>query len=230
MTCAAGAPPCTRRMTSGRPILVGDALLTLAFEILADCATHPAADVRAELVAEVAKAAGARGVVQGQMLDLAAEKRSEPREPTIAHVWEIQRLKTGALIACACETGAILARATASERAALRAFGQQLGLAFQIADDLLDAEGDEAPSARRRERIAVRARRRSSGSWEPRSRGRFSPKRKKRRSKRWLPSAPRPTVSLRPRALRQHALSRFFESSGRVRPAAARARLNVCVA
>jgi len=125
-------------------ILVGDALLTLAFEILADRATHAAADVRAELVAEIAKAAGARGMVQGQMLDLAAEKRSEPKEPTIAQVREIQRLKTGALIACACETGAILAQATASERAALRAFGQQLGLAFQIADDFLDAEGDEA--------------------------------------------------------------------------------------
>jgi farnesyl diphosphate synthase len=80
-------------------ILVGDALLTLAFEILADRATHPAADVRAELVAEIAKAVGARGMVQGQRLDLAAEKRSEPREPTIAQVREIQRLKTGARFA-----------------------------------------------------------------------------------------------------------------------------------
>src|SRR5262249_37247878 len=116
----------------------------MAFEILADGQTHPDSGVRAALVAEVPRSAGARGMVQGQMLDLAAEKRGEPTEPTIAHVRELQRLKTGGLIACACDAGAILAEATESERAAIRAFGEQLGLAFQIAYDFLDAEGDEA--------------------------------------------------------------------------------------
>jgi farnesyl diphosphate synthase len=138
-----GRPTVHKAYDEWTAILVGDALLTLAFEIFASPETHPAPHVRAELVAEVARAAGARGMVQGQMLDLAAEKRNEPAAPTLADVREIQWLKTGALIACACEAGAILAQATASQRAALRAFGQQLGLAFQIADDLLDAEGDE---------------------------------------------------------------------------------------
>ncbi len=123
-------------------ILAGDALLTLAFEILSRPATHQDAGVRAELVLTLARAAGARGMVEGQMLDLEADKRGDPAEPTVAHVRTLQALKTGALIACACETGAILAQATADDRSALRRFGEQLGLAFQIADDLLDAEGD----------------------------------------------------------------------------------------
>jgi farnesyl diphosphate synthase len=123
-------------------ILAGDALLTLAFEILARRQTHPDAGVRAELVLALATAAGARGMVRGQMIDLAAEKRGEPPKPTLEHIRELQSLKTGALIACACEAGAILAGATAHERAALRRYGDELGLAFQIADDLLDAEGD----------------------------------------------------------------------------------------
>ncbi len=124
-------------------ILAGDALLTLAFEILAQDETHADARVRARLVAEVAKAAGGRGMVKGQMLDLAAEKRGEPASPTVEHIRELQGLKTGALIACACEAGAILAQAAPRERAALREYGLRLGLTFQIADDLLDAEGDE---------------------------------------------------------------------------------------
>jgi farnesyl diphosphate synthase len=99
--------------------------------------------VRAELVAEVAKAAGGGGMVKGQMLDLAAEKRGDPANPTVEHIRKLQGLKTGALIACACEAGAILAQAAPGNRAALREYGRQLGLAFQIADDLLDAEGDE---------------------------------------------------------------------------------------
>jgi farnesyl diphosphate synthase len=139
-----GRPTVHKAYDEWTAILVGDALLTMAFEILADSRTHPDARVRAALVAEVAGSAGARGMVQGQMLDLAAEKRGEPAEPTVAQVRELQRLKTGALIACACEAGAILAEASESERVAMRAFGEQLGLAFQIADDLLDAEGDEA--------------------------------------------------------------------------------------
>ncbi len=138
-----GQPTLHKAYDEWTAILAGDALLTLAFEILAASDTHPEARVRAELVSEVAKAAGARGMVKGQMLDLAAEKRGEPAKPTVTQVRELQGLKTGALIACACEAGAILAQASAAERAALRKYGEQLGLAFQIADDLLDAEGDE---------------------------------------------------------------------------------------
>jgi farnesyl diphosphate synthase len=123
-------------------ILTGDALLTLAFEIVSRPAAHANASVRAEFVLTLAKAAGARGMVEGQMLDLEADKRGEPPEPSPAHVRTLQSLKTGALIACACEAGAILAQADADDRAALRRYGEQLGLAFQIADDLLDAEGD----------------------------------------------------------------------------------------
>jgi len=123
-------------------ILAGDALLTLAFEILSRPGTHAEAAVRAELVLTLAKAAGARGMVEGQMLDLEADKRGEPAKPSLPHIATLQSLKTGALIACACETGAILAQAQPDDRAALRRYGWQLGLAFQIADDLLDAEGD----------------------------------------------------------------------------------------
>ena len=123
-------------------ILAGDALLTLAFRILSRPQLHTDAKVRAELVAALSEAAGARGMVLGQMLDLEAEKRGEPEVPTLEHVERLHSLKTGALIAAACEAGAILAQASDADRAALRTYGNALGLAFQIADDLLDAEGD----------------------------------------------------------------------------------------
>lgn len=137
-----GVPTVHRAFDEWTAILAGDALLTLAFEILARRETHPDASVRSELVLALATAAGARGMVRGQMIDLAAEKRGEPPQPTLAHIRELQSLKTGALIACACEAGAILAGAATDKRAALRRYGDELGLAFQIADDLLDAEGD----------------------------------------------------------------------------------------
>jgi farnesyl diphosphate synthase len=139
-----GQPTVHKAYDEWTAILAGDALLTLAFEILAQPATHTDAGVRSELAAALAKAAGARGMVQGQMLDLESQKRGEPAHLTVAHVRELQALKTGALIACACEAGAILAQAPSRERAALRRYGEELGLAFQIADDLLDAEGNEA--------------------------------------------------------------------------------------
>jgi farnesyl diphosphate synthase len=137
-----GRPTVHKAYDEWTAILAGDALLTLAFEILARPATHPDAAVRADLVLALARAAGARGMVEGQMLDLEADKRGEPAQPSAAHICRLQSLKTGTLIACACELGAILAQATADDRAALRRYGEQLGLAFQIADDLLDAEGD----------------------------------------------------------------------------------------
>jgi farnesyl diphosphate synthase len=137
-----GQPTVHKAYDEWTAILAGDALLTLAFEILAQPATHPDASVRSELVLALTKAAGGRGMVKGQMLDLEAEKRGEPAKLALEHICELQALKTGALIACSCEAGAILARAKEKDRAAMRRFGEQVGLAFQIADDLLDAEGD----------------------------------------------------------------------------------------
>ncbi len=136
-----GRPTVHKAFDDATAILVGDALLTLSFAVLADPATHPSSEVRCELVAELAAAAGARGMVGGQALDLAAETRTDLGLDAIL---ELQRRKTGALIAFACEAGAILGAAPEAERAALRAYAQDLGLAFQIADDLLDAEGEEA--------------------------------------------------------------------------------------
>jgi farnesyl diphosphate synthase len=125
-------------------ILAGDALLTMAFEMLSQEAAHPDPAVRVTLIAELAKASGASGMVGGQMLDLAADKRGEPAMPDAQHIRHLQSLKTGALIRFACEAGAILAKAPAVKREALADYGTALGLAFQISDDLLDAEGDAA--------------------------------------------------------------------------------------
>jgi farnesyl diphosphate synthase len=139
-----GLPTVHKAFDEWTAILAGDALLTLAFELVARPETHADPDVRATLAQVLAHAAGGRGMVLGQMLDLEAEKRGEPQPWTAAHVRRLQALKTGALIAASCEAGAVLAKATADERAALRCYGELLGLAFQIADDLLDAEGDAA--------------------------------------------------------------------------------------
>jgi farnesyl diphosphate synthase len=137
-----GQPTVHKAFDEWTATLAGDALLTLAFEIIGRPQTHADAGVRVELTRVLARAAGGRGMVLGQMLDLAAEKRNEPKRPTIEHVRRLQTLKTGALIAAACEAGAVLARAPDAERSALKRYGDNLGLAFQIADDLLDAEGD----------------------------------------------------------------------------------------
>ncbi|WP_072371178.1 polyprenyl synthetase family protein [Hyphomicrobium sp. NDB2Meth4] len=137
-----GRPTVHKAFDEWTAILAGDALLTLAFEIMSRQGTHPDAAVRSELTRLLAHAAGGRGMVLGQMLDLAADKRGEPAAPTIGHVQRLQALKTGALLAAACEAGAVLGGATGEMRAAVRRYGEHLGLAFQIADDLLDAEGD----------------------------------------------------------------------------------------
>lgn len=119
-------------------ILAGDALLTLAFEILARRETHADPLVRSELALGLARAAGWAGMAGGQALDLAAEGM----QLTPDQIRHLQALKTGALIRFSCEAGAILGKANAKERGALVHFGEKLGQAFQLADDLLDLEGD----------------------------------------------------------------------------------------
>jgi len=136
-----GRPTCHKAYDDATAILAGDGLLTLAFEVLAHLDTHGDPAVRVELVAELAKAAGAAGMVGGQMIDLLAEHDSTALD--IGAITRLQRLKTGALIAFSCEAGAILGKAAIEPRKALIAYAHDLGLAFQIADDLLDVEGNE---------------------------------------------------------------------------------------
>jgi farnesyl diphosphate synthase len=139
-----GRPTVHKAYDDWTAILAGDGLLTLAFDILARPATHPDAAVRSDLVLALARAAGAGGMVGGQAFDLEADKLGVPGRTTIVHIRRLQAMKTGALITFALEAGAILGRASPHERAALKSYGDHLGLAFQIADDLLDAEGDAA--------------------------------------------------------------------------------------
>jgi farnesyl diphosphate synthase len=139
-----GQPTVWKAYDEWTAILAGDGLLTLAFDLLARPETHPDADVRVALVGALARASGAAGMVGGQALDLMADKLGDPAQPTIEHIRQLQAMKTGALLVFACEAGAILGRAPEPERRALADFGAALGFAFQIADDLLDAEGDAA--------------------------------------------------------------------------------------
>jgi len=140
-----GRPTCHKAFDDATAILAGDGLLTLAFEVLAHPHTHGDPAVRAELVLALAQAAGGHGMVGGQMIDLIAEHRPDLDIGTITR---LQRLKTGALIAFACEAGAILGKAPAELRLALRGYAHDLGLAFQIADDLLDIEGSAAATGK----------------------------------------------------------------------------------
>jgi farnesyl diphosphate synthase len=133
-----GRPSCHRQYDEATAILAGDGLQSLAFDLLVDPATHPDPDVRCALVAGLAAAAGPQGMCAGQMIDLLAEGRALDLEQTL----ELQRLKTGALICYACEAGAILGGGSDGARGALRAYAADLGLAFQIQDDLLDVTGD----------------------------------------------------------------------------------------
>jgi farnesyl diphosphate synthase len=137
-----GRPTVHKKFDDATAILAGDALLTLAFEVLAQADTHPDGAVRAELVAALASGAGAVGMVGGQMFDLEAERHG--RTYDLDDITRLQSMKTGRLIAFSCQAGAILGQAPAAARKALDAYSADLGLAFQIADDLLDAEGTEA--------------------------------------------------------------------------------------
>jgi farnesyl diphosphate synthase len=139
-----GRPSCHRQFDEASAILAGDALQALAFEVLTESATHPDAAVRCALALGLARAAGAAGMCGGQMIDLLAEGRALDLE----QVLELQRLKTGALIRFACESGAVVGAASEADRAALAAFAADLGLAFQIQDDLLDLTGDAAKTGK----------------------------------------------------------------------------------
>lgn len=139
-----GQPTVHKQYDEATAILAGDALLTIAFEIAADPRTHEDPQVRCKLVTAMAKASGANGMVGGQMLDLMAEKT--PFD--IGAITRLQRMKTGELIACSTEAGAILGKASTQHHNALRAYAHDLGLAFQIVDDLLDAEGTEAETGK----------------------------------------------------------------------------------
>jgi farnesyl diphosphate synthase len=135
-----GRPTAHKKYDEATAILAGDGLLTRAFEVLAQADTHSDPNVRCELIAELAAAAGDYGMVAGQMLDLLAETMTLD----MPEITRLQQMKTGRLIAFSCEAGAILGKAPPRQRQALKAYAHDIGLAFQIADDLLDAEGDLA--------------------------------------------------------------------------------------
>jgi farnesyl diphosphate synthase len=137
-----GRPTVHRAFDEATAILVGDSLLTFAFDLLARPQTHPNPAVRIALIANLARASGLGGMAGGQMLDLAAEGRFGKATLNEAEVVTLDGMKTGALIRFACLAGAILGQAPKAARAALDRYGQALGQAFQIADDLLDLEGD----------------------------------------------------------------------------------------
>lgn len=144
-----GKPSTHKAFDEATAILAGDALLTLSFGLLASPEAHGDPFVRCELVARLAHVSGHAGMVGGQMMDIAFEGGA----PGLPEITRLQRMKTAALITFCCEAGAIMGKASATMRNALVTYGQDLGLAFQIADDLLDAEGnaDEMGKAARKD-------------------------------------------------------------------------------
>jgi farnesyl diphosphate synthase len=140
-----GKPTVHKAFDEATAILAGDSLHALAFEILADERTHEDPFVRSELVAELARSAGPAGMAGGQMMDLAAADANLD----ISGVTRLQQLKTGALIGFCLEAGAIMGRVPIEGRTRLRGYARDVGLAFQIADDLLDVEGEEAKTGKK---------------------------------------------------------------------------------
>lgn len=138
-----GQPSCHKQYDEATAILTGDALLTFAFEVLSDPSTHFDPSVRCELVNALARSAGHQGMVGGQMLDLS----SDHDKMSISEITRLQRMKTGALFVVSCEMGAILAKAPKNLRNALRGYANDLGLAFQITDDLLDIQAEGVTDA-----------------------------------------------------------------------------------
>jgi farnesyl diphosphate synthase len=135
-----GQPTVHKAFDEATAILAGDSLLTYAFDIVAAPETDVPDAARAELVLALARAAGAGGMAGGQALDLAAENEA----PDEAAIMTLQAMKTGALLRFACEAGAIIAGSGSKDRKRLQAFGRTIGLAFQLADDLLDVTSDTA--------------------------------------------------------------------------------------
>ncbi len=132
-----GQPSCHKQFGEAIAILTGDALLTFAFQVLVDPTTHRDPVVRVELVEAISKASGFNGMVGGQVIDIVTEHS----QLEFNEIVRLQRMKTGALFAISCEAGAILGKANKNLRNSLRAYANNIGLAFQITDDLLDAEG-----------------------------------------------------------------------------------------
>jgi farnesyl diphosphate synthase len=140
-----GKPTVHRAFDECTAILAGDSLHALAFEVLASEATHEDPFVRAELMSALASASGPSGMAGGQMMDLAAEEMALD----LPAVTRLQQLKTGALIGFCLEAAGIMGRVPPEGRTGLRGYARDVGLAFQIADDLLDAEGDETKAGKR---------------------------------------------------------------------------------
>ena len=140
-----GQPTVHKKWDEATAVLAGDGLQTLAFEILAAPETHEDGDVRAALLLSLAQNSGLSGMVGGQMLDIAAETTASHDQ---AEIEKIQMLKTGALIAHAAVSGAILAQAKPTDRRAIHDYACDLGSAYQIADDILDVTGDEAETGK----------------------------------------------------------------------------------
>ena len=140
-----GRPTVHRAFDEATAVLAGDSLLALAFGILADPETHPDAAIRSELVVSLSRASGAGGMAGGQMIDM----RSDSLILDLDGVTQLQRLKTGALLAWSIDAGAILGRAPEPARRRLADYAACLGIIFQIADDLLDHEGEEAKAGKR---------------------------------------------------------------------------------
>jgi farnesyl diphosphate synthase len=140
-----GKPTVHRAFDESTAVLAGDCFHDLAFEIIADPATHEDPFVRAELVLEMARASGPNGMAGGQMLDLVAEGQ----DLDIGSITRLQQLKTGALIEFAVEAACIMGRIPPESRTPYRGYARDIGLAFQIADDLLDHAGDEETAGKR---------------------------------------------------------------------------------
>ena len=145
-----GQPTCHIAFDEATAILAGDALLTKAFEVLADEKTHAEPSIRSTLVKVLARASGHEGMVGGQIIDLYAENH----ELDVPEITRLQRMKTGALIAVSCDIGALMGKASEEARHHLRGYAHDIGLAFQIVDDLLDVSGDEAEVGKKTQKDA----------------------------------------------------------------------------
>ena len=165
-----GRPTVHKAFDEATAILAGDGLLTFAFDILARPETHPDAAVRIALVAGLARAAGLGGMVGGQMLDLAAEGRFGADDAPRGEqgVITLQAMKTGAILRFCCDAGAILGNAPRAKRDAISRYGRAVGQAFQIADDLLDVEGDTATLGKAAGKDAAHGKATLVGSARPR--------------------------------------------------------------